>query len=95
MGWFKNVGRAISKGVKDVGHTVGKVADNKYVKGAVAAGLAATGVGAPASAAIMAGMGAAGGAMKPGGGLRSAARGAGTGAPPAAAGARATHKPRG
>jgi hypothetical protein len=87
----KNVGRSVSKAVKDTGkqlvrtgHQAGKIIDNKYVKGAVAAGLAVTGVGIPASAAIMGTMGAAGGALKKGGGLKEAVRrgyqGAATGA---------------
>ncbi len=40
---------------KKVGKGVGKVLDNKIVKGAAALGLAATGVGAPAAALLMGG----------------------------------------
>ena len=44
---------------KKVGKGVGKVLDNKIVKGAAALGLAATGVGAPAAALLMGGGAAA------------------------------------
>lgn len=81
----KNVGKAVGKAVVDTGHAVGKVADSKIAKGIVAAGLAATGVGVAPAAAIMAAQGAAGGALKKGGGLKKAARGAATGAATGAA----------
>ncbi len=64
----------------DIGHKIGGVLDNKWTKGALAAGLAATGVGIPLSAAIMAGSGALGGALHEGGGLKDALRGGATGA---------------
>src|ERR1700738_5128311 len=66
--------------LSNIGHAVGSIADNKWTKTALAAGLAATGVGAPAAAGIMAGTGALGGGLKPGGGMRDAASGAATGA---------------
>lgn len=51
-----NLGKRLKKLTwKKVGKGVGKVLDNKIVKGAAALGLAATGVGAPAAAAIMGG----------------------------------------
>jgi hypothetical protein len=74
MGWIKNIGRTITKGVKDVGHTVGKVADNKIVQGVTAAALAASGVGAPAAAGILAAQAAGGKLLKPGGNIGQAAK---------------------
>lgn len=76
---LKGIGKAIGKAAKQVGHAVGKVASSKVVKGVVGGALALTGVGIPASAAIMGGIGAAGGALKKGGGLKQALKGAGTG----------------
>lgn len=88
--FFGNIGSAIKKGVVDTGHFIGKAQSNPIVKGLEAAGLAATGVGIPASAAILAGAGAAGGALRPGGGLKGAltqgAQGALTGAAAGAVG---------
>lgn len=75
-----NIGSTVKKAVTDTGHVVGEVADNPWTKAALAAGLAATGVGLPAAGAIMAADGAAGGALKPGGGLKPALGGAATGA---------------
>lgn len=49
----------MAKLLKKIGKGLGKALGNKWVKGAVAAGLAATGVGVPAAAAIMAAQGAA------------------------------------
>lgn len=72
--------KGLKSSIKGTGHTVGKVASSKITKGVLAAGLAATGVGAVASGAIMATTGAAGGALKKGGGLKQAVRGAATGA---------------
>ncbi len=80
MGIFGNIKNAVVKGVKDAGHAVGKVADNKYAKLGTAGILALTGVGAPAAAAILAGQGLAGGALKPGGNIGSALKGGATGA---------------
>lgn len=84
--WLKHRwGRGLSvKGLKSsirgTAHTAGAVLDNKYVKGALATGLALTGVGLPAAAGIMAAEGAVGGTLKKGGGLKNALRGAGRGA---------------
>lgn len=69
MGWLS-----------DLGHKVGGVLDNKWTKGALAGGLALTGVGAPLAAGIMAGSGALGGALHEGGGLHDALGGAASGA---------------
>lgn len=80
MSVFGNIGKAIKKGVTDTGHFIGKVADNPVTKGVTAAALAATGVGAPAAAAIMAGEGLAGGALRKGGNLGTAVKGGATGA---------------
>lgn len=77
--------KGLKSSIKGTGHTVGKIASSKITKGILATGLAATGVGAGASAAIMATTGAAGGALKKGGGLRQAARGAAVGAATGAA----------
>jgi hypothetical protein len=76
----QNVKNAVTKGVTDVGHTVGQIADNPWTKAAVAAGLAATGVGAPAAAAILGTMGAGGALLKPGGNIGGAVKGGVTGA---------------
>lgn len=81
----RKVTRPIGAQVKRSGQDVAGVLDNKYVKGAAAIGLAATGVGAGASAAILATSGAVAGAAKRGGNLRTAATGAATGAAAAAA----------
>ncbi len=80
MSWLSNIGKAVGKGVKDTGHAIGDAANNKWVKGGTAALLAATGVGAPAAAAILASEGLAGGALHRGGGLKDAAVGGATGA---------------
>lgn len=76
MSWLTNAVKAVGKGVKDTGHFVGKVASNPITQGITAAALAATGVGAPASAAILAGMKGGGNLLKPGGNLKGAATGA-------------------
>lgn len=65
----QNVKNAVTKGATDVGHAVGQVADNKYTQMAAAAALAATGVGAPAAAGIMAGVAGGGALLKPGGNI--------------------------
>ena len=65
--------------VKGVGHAIGSVASNPWVQGLTAAGLAATGVGAPAAAGIMAGMAGGGRLLAPGGNIGDAARGAAAG----------------
>jgi hypothetical protein len=59
---------------KKVGKGIGKVVDNKFVKGAAALGLAATGVGAPAAAGIIGGM-SAGGKLAQGKRLTTAVKG--------------------
>lgn len=78
----KNILRTVNKAGSDIkhqavrsGHDVGGALDSKWTKLGLAAALAATGVGAPAAAAIMAAEGAAGGALKNGGGLHDAAVG--------------------
>lgn len=83
----QNVKKAVGKAVKDTGkqlvrtgHQAGAVLDNKWTKAALAAGLAATGVGAPLAAGIMATSGAAGAAMKKGGNLGKALKAGGKGA---------------
>lgn len=80
----RNVGTAIKKGVSDLGHEVGRAASNPWVQGALATGLAATGVGAPAAAGIMAATRGGGALLKPGGnigaGLRGGVEGAALGA---------------
>lgn len=64
MAWYNSI--------KDLGHDIGGITSNPWVKGGTAALLAATGVGAPAAAAIMAGQGLIGNALKPGGNVGSA-----------------------
>jgi hypothetical protein len=59
---------------KKVGKGIGKVVDNKFVKGAAALGLAATGVGAPLAAGIVGGM-SAGGQLAQGKRLTTAVKG--------------------
>lgn len=80
---LKGIVKAFNKAGSDIkhqavrsAHDVGGALDNKWVKLATAAALAGTGVGAPAAAAIMGAQGLAGGALKKGGGLKSAAGGA-------------------
>ena len=82
-----NIGRAVKKAGGDIGrqavrsaHDTGAILDNKYTKMALAAGLAATGVGAPLAAGIMATSGALGGGLKKGGGLKSSLKGGAIGA---------------
>lgn len=70
----------IKNGLVHAGHAVGDTLNNKYVKGALATGLALTGVGAVPAAAIMAGTGVASGTLRSGGGLKGALTGAGQGA---------------
>lgn len=70
--WLSNGIKAVGKGLKDTGHAVGTALNNPYVKGAGMAALAASGVGLPLAAAIGAGTGAVGGALRPGGGLKGA-----------------------
>jgi hypothetical protein len=76
----QNVKNAVTKGATDVGHAVGKVASNPLTQGALAAALAATGVGAPAAAAIMAGVRGGGALLTPGGNIGDGLKGAATGA---------------
>lgn len=68
----QNVKTAVVKGYKDTGHAIGDAANNNAVKAAIAAGLFATGAGAPLGAAIMGGTGLVGGALHRGGGLHDA-----------------------
>lgn len=76
--------KKIKAAVKKVGKAVGKVVDNKVVKGLTAATLAVTGVGAPAAAAIMAAQSAGGKALQ-GKRITTIAKGAVTGAATGAA----------
>ena len=64
---FKNIGRAVKKGVKDVGHQAGRTLSNPLVQ----AGLGALTGGA--AVPLLAGV--AGGALRPGGNLKRAAVG--------------------
>lgn len=75
MSWFSSALKKVGNGVKAVGHTVGSIQSNPWVEGLEAAALGATGVGAPAAAALLAANGAISGAIKPGGNLKSAALG--------------------
>ncbi|HEY9228545.1 MAG TPA: hypothetical protein VIP11_17965, partial [Gemmatimonadaceae bacterium] len=79
----QNVKNAVVKGVKDTGHEIGRAASNPWVQAALATGLAATGVGAPAAAGIMAATRGGGALLKPGGnigdGLLEGAKGAAIG----------------
>lgn len=75
-----NVQKTVEKAAVDTGHTVGKVASNKYVIGAEAGVLAATGAGVPFAATLLASQKAAANLIKPGGNLKSAATGAYQGA---------------
>jgi hypothetical protein len=75
-----SIGKKLKKAARGTVRFVGKVADSKITKGILAAGLMATGVGAGASAAIMAGTGAVGGGFKKGGSLKKALKGGATGA---------------
>jgi len=76
----QNVKNAVVKGVKDEGHFVGKVASNPWVQGLTEAALVASGVGAPAAAAIMAAEKGGGALLKPGGNIGDAVKGGATGA---------------
>lgn len=76
MSWLSNAFKAVKKGVVDTGHVVGKVASNPITQAVTAAALAATGVGAPAAAALMAAEKGGGNLLKPGGNLKGAATGA-------------------
>jgi len=69
MGFFSSIG----KGIKDIGHFVGKAASNPLVLGGISL---IPGVGLPAAAAI----GGLGGILKPGGNPRELLKGAATGA---------------
>jgi hypothetical protein len=68
LSFFGNIGKAIKKGVTDVGHFAGKVLSNPIVEGASAF---IPGVGP----LITAGEGALGGLLKPGGNLGTALKG--------------------
>ncbi len=65
----QNVKNAVTKGAVDAGHAVGTVASNPVVQGLTMAGLIASGVGAPAAAAIMAAQRGGGALLKPGGNI--------------------------
>ena len=84
-----SVGSGIKNGVVGAGHAVGSVASNPWVQGLTAAGLAATGVGAPAAAGIMAAQRGGGALLRPGGNIGDAARGGAEGAAMGAGAARA------
>lgn len=72
--------RGLKSSIKGTAHTVGTVAESKITKGILAAGLAATGVGAGAGALIMGAEGVTGGALSKHGGLKRAIRGGAEGA---------------
>lgn len=76
----KNIGKTVTKAVKDTGHVVGKVVTSKVGQAVIGTGLALTGVGIPAAAAIGAATQAGGQLIKPGGNLGKAAKGAAVGA---------------
>lgn len=76
----KNVVRAEVKAVKDVGHAAGKAVTSTAGKAIIAGGLALTGVGLPAAAAIGAGTQGVGTLIKPHGNVRKAAKAGATGA---------------
>lgn len=79
--------KGLESSVKGTAHTVGDVASSPIAQAIAAGLLTATGVGAPAAAAILAGSGALGGALKPGGNAGSALGGAASGALAGGAGA--------
>ena len=79
--------KGLESSVKGTAHTVGDVLSNPVTQAIAGGLLTATGVGAPLGAAILAGSGALGGALKPGGNLGSALGGAATGALAGGAGA--------
>jgi hypothetical protein len=72
----KNIGKTVTKAVKDTGHVVGNVVTSKVGQAVIGTGLALTGVGIPAAAAIGAASQAGGGLIKSGGGLKAATKGA-------------------
>lgn len=76
----KDTGRAVKKGAIDTGHGIGAVATSKAGLAALAGGLAFTGVGLPAAAAIGAGVKGGGSLIRKGGNPRNAFRGAYQGA---------------
>lgn len=76
----KNVGKAVGKGVKDVGHAAGAAATSTIGKAVIGSALALTGVGIPAAAGLMAASQAGGNLIKKGGNLKRAAKGAAEGA---------------
>lgn len=76
---FSNVGKAVGKAVTQTGHVVGNVVTSKIGQAVIGTGLALTGVGLPAAAAIGAGLQAGGGLIKSGGGLKGALTGAAIG----------------
>jgi hypothetical protein len=83
MAWYnslKDLTHDVAHPVVEAAHTVGKVQSNPWVQGLEAAALASTGVGAPASAAIMGANKGIANLIKPGGNLKSAATGVAQGA---------------
>jgi hypothetical protein len=72
---IKQAAGAVKDGVVGAGHFVGQAASNPWVQGLTAAGLAATGVGAPAAAAIMAAERGGGALLQPGGNIGDAVKG--------------------
>jgi hypothetical protein len=77
---LNSLGNGAVNATKAVGHTVGEIASNPLVQGLSAAALAATGVGAPAAAAILAAEKGGGALLKPGGNIGQGIKGGITGA---------------
>ncbi len=61
--------KGLVSSVKGTGHTIGDIASNPWVQGLTDAALMATGVGAPAAAALMAAEKGGGALLKPGGNI--------------------------
>ena len=76
----QNVKNTVTHAATDIGHTVGSVASNPWVQGLTEAALMASGVGAPAAAAIMAAEKGGGALLKKGGNIGDAVKGGVTGA---------------
>lgn len=77
---FKNIGKAVKKGVVDVGHGAGAVVTSKIGQGVLGTALAVTGVGAPAAALIFGATKGTGNLIKKGGNLKHFATGVAQGA---------------
>lgn len=75
-----NVAKTVKKAAVDTAHVTGKVVTSKVGKTILAGGLALTGAGIPAAAAIMGGTQAVGTLIKPGGNVGKAAKAGATGA---------------